>query len=519
MAMPGIDFSGSKMAISGSDQISSILPYKGEFLYVANFTKNAIELYGAESGVPLNIFTRKMGLGGVADGALSYVDANAVNGPHKMILDQNKIYLCNYHGNVVLFDLSLGFTQIRFSDGEVGNEYLDVTMLHYHPLEVSVSQKADRIVCLYHQFGFVIYDGKGSRLNTIELGKDMPSYHFFTYFDLGYLKTLHMSSGVITKYDKNGIITNFTGDEYGNEVGRISDCAGGLRVMQSFLCPDQESSTSSILHVMSNNTLYLTGLDGRVLWTRNSPIPLTGNAMFQFDLIKQVLWILMDQTMIYKIDCFGILNGTETRTTKAKSIPFIVSYDRASPYYPTTNMEVIQYMTRKRNVYSGFLQAVDMSKKYMSENKEFFYIYHDIGGTGNQVKIPHYELIFAVQQKFMLGLAQYRVDPYVMRMPQHFGSAEYRDLDKKHAYYCGPGRRAFYLGILQLYEEALFYQKFLQDLRFVVEYDNYLNLTDDVKLAVNCEWGGRRLFPRVYGGEIRKLYNKKQCDVLRKFFM
>ena len=517
--------------ISGSDQIASILPYTDKFLYVANFTKNAIELYDALSGVPLNIFTRKMGLGGVTDGSLSYMDMNAVNGPHKMTLNGNRLYLCNYHANVVMFDLSLGFTQIRFSDGEVGNEYLDVTMLHYHPLEVSVSNSSDRIVCLYHHFGYVIYDGKGSRLNTIELGKELASYKFFTYFDHGYIKSLHMSTGIITKYDKNGIITNFTGDDYGNEVGRIADCAGGLFVMQAFLCSDEKS----ILLVMSNNMLYLTGLDGKVLWTRRSPIPLTGNMSFMFDLEREILWVLMDQIRIFKIDCSGILGGNGTEIIKAhqpswvvedhqkvagsRQIPFMVSYNTLSPYYPTTNAEVIQYMTRKHMVYNSLLRAIDLSKKYMSENKEFLYLYHDVTGTGDRVKIPHYELIFAIQQKFMLGLAQYRVDPYIIRMPQHFGSDEYRDLEKRYAHYCGPGRRAFYLGILQLYEEALFYQKFLQDLRFVVEYDNYQNLVDDVKLVVSCEWNSRRLFPRVYGGELRKLYNKKQCEVLRKHFM
>ncbi len=514
------DFTGNKFSISGSDQIASILPYLGNFLYVANFTKNAIELYDALSGIPLNIFTRKMGVGSVADGSLSYVDSNAVNGPLKMFLVGDRLYLCNLHANVVMFDLSRGFTQIRFSDGEIGNEYLDVTMLHYHPLEVSVSEKMDRIVCLYQRFGYVIYDGKGSRLNTIELGKEI-SYRFFTYFDFdldlnqSYLKTLHLSTGIITKYDKNGIITNFNGDDYGNETGRVADCAGGLFVMQAFPCPDGES----ILLVMSNNMLYLTRLDGTVVWTRNSPIPLTGNASFMFDLEREILWFLMDQKMIFKIDCPGILDRERTGIIKSNRIPFMVSYNTLSPYYPTTNMEVIQYMSRKHRVYNSLLKGVDLSKKYMSENKEFLYLYHDVTGSGNQVKIPHYELIFAIQQKFMLSLAQYRVDPYIIRMPQHFGSDEYRDLDKKYAHYCGPGRRTFYLGILQLYEEALFYQKFLQDLRFVVEYDNYQNLTDDVKLVVSCEWNGRRLFPRVYGGELRKLYNKKQCEVLRKYFM
>jgi hypothetical protein len=522
----GIDFTHPRSGITGKDQISCIIPFDGKYLYVANFTKNAIDLYDAISGMPLSIFTRKPAMGLVSDGMISYVDPNAIAGPTKMVLNadigaRNKsyLYICNQRQGIVLFDLRMGFTQIRFSDHEIGNQYLDASMHHYSPLDVSLGE--DRIIVLYARFGYVIYDGKGSRINTIELGADLPSWHFFTYFDGGngddnnlYIKTLHQHTGIITKYDKNGIITNFFGDEYGCETGMIADCVSGLFVMHSQLMGDSDQ----ILHIMSNNMLYLTDYDGKVMMTRISPIPLTGNCEFTFDFNQSILWVLMDQSMIYKIqlDDRFLIDGSNK--SKSKSIPFHISYRLNSPYYPTTNMEVIQYMTKKRGLYDGFLRAVDLSKKYMSENKEYFYIYDDVR-SDSKIKIPHYELIFAVQQKFMMGLAQYRVDPYVMRMPQHFGSAEYRDLDKKYAHYCGPQRRGLYLGIIQLYEEALFYQKFIQDLRFVVEYDSYQNLVDDVKLSVSCEWNGRRLFPRVYGSGVRKLYNKRQCEVLRTFFL
>ncbi len=537
----GFDLTLPRSFIGGSDHITSILLYQN-YLYVANFTKNAIEMYDAESGLPLNIFTRRVVTGN--EDTHSYTDINSVDGPYKMVLgngggDRDRIYLCNYNQNIVAFDLLMGFAQIRFSNGEIGNEYLDVSMLHYHPLDVvlSSSDLMDRIVVLYHGFGYVIYDGRGTRLNTIELG-DLPSYRHFTYIDHNhlYIKTIHLSSGVITKYDKNGIVTNFRGDDYGNEVGKIADCDAKNGVVDSLLLSGDLRSpkrvvilysqmakdTDKILHILSNNMIYITDFDGNVLHTTASPIPLTGNCSFTFDWDHSLLWIMIDQTRIYKvhIDFDLLFSPSSSMRNKGnmKMGTFAISYERNSRYYPTTNMEVIQYMVGKREVYAQLLRAFDLSKKYISENKEYFYLYNDLNHH-TRVKIPHYELIFILQQKFMMNLSQYRVDPFILKFPQHFGSVEYRDLDIKYRFYQQASKRELYLDILYTYYQALFYQSFLENLRKVVEYDSYLNLADDIKLNVDCRWNGMGLFPRVCGNEVRRSYNKKQCEVLQKFFL
>ncbi len=61
--------------------ISSIFVYKNDYIYVANQTLNAIQLYHS-SGLPLNIFTKQYGN--------DYLkDENAINAPIKIYIDSN----------------------------------------------------------------------------------------------------------------------------------------------------------------------------------------------------------------------------------------------------------------------------------------------------------------------------------------------------------------------------------------------------------------------------------------------
>ncbi len=465
--------------------ISSICLYKNDYIYVANQTLNAIQLYHS-SGFLLNIFTKKIGN--------DYLkDENAINAPIKIYIDNNDfLYVCNYNNNVTLFDLNYGTNQISFSDKDLSNDYLDPSSLHLNPIDIAVKE-SERIIVLYaNPYKCGIYNYEGEKINFISFNQNMEIPKGLFYND-SYIYIVYNNDSSIQKYDKNGVITNFIGSDYGSEKLNM------IVKKNSILYTQYLISKKQIFIIDINHNLYIYDTEGYLIKEKLNISFLNKNNVttYYFDEVQYILYVYNDK-YIYKIK----VNFENTENTFEK-LNYIISYAPQSHYVPTTNMEALQYLGSKKDLYKKLLKGYSDSKQYLNENKEYKLVYYDYF-VNNNIIIPSYELIFILQQKFKYILNDYLNDSFIQKYPQHFTKENYK-------YYVN--KRELYMRILQTYQEALLYQSLYEKLNKVLVYDDYLNLTDNIQLLFDIPV---QLFPRITNDELRKSYNKKQAIILNK---
>ncbi len=465
--------------------ISSICLYKNDYIYVANQTLNVIQLYHS-SGFLLNIFTKKIGN--------DYLkDENAINAPIKIYIDNNDfLYVCNYNNNVTLFDLNYGTNQISFSDKDLSNDYLDPSSLHLNPIDIAVKE-SERIVVLYaNPYKCGIYNYEGEKINFISFNQNMEIPKGLFYND-SYIYIVYNNDSSIQKYDKNGVITNFIGSDYGSEKLNM------IVKKNSILYTQYLISKKQIFIIDINHNLYIYDTEGYLIKEKLNISFLNKNNVttYYFDEVQYILYVYNDK-YIYKIKV-----NFENNNNTFEKLNYNISYAPQSHYVPTTNMEGLQYLGSKKDLYKKLLKGYSDSKQYLNENKEYKLVYYDYF-VNNNIIIPSYELIFILQQKFKYILNDYLNDSFIQKYPQHFTKENYK-------YYVN--KRELYMRILQTYQEALLYQSLYEKLNKVLVYDDYLNLTDNIQLLFDIPV---QLFPRITNDELRKSYNKKQAIILNK---
>ncbi len=463
--------------------ISSIFVYKNDYIYVANQTLNAIQLYHS-SGLPLNIFTKQYGN--------DYLkDENAINAPIKIYIDNNDfLYVCNYNNNVTLFDLNYGTNQISFIDKDLSNDYLDPSSLHLNPIDIAVKE-SERIIVLYanpYKCGIYNYEGEKINFITFDQNNSIPKGLFYND---SYIYILFNHDSSIQKYDKNGVITNFIGSEYGNEKLHMNVTKNSILYTQYI------PSKKQICVIDINHNLYIYDIEGYLIKEKLNISFLNKNCVtsYYLDEIESILYVYNDKYM-YKIKI-------DFKKDTLEKLNYMISYSPLSHYVPTTNMEALQYLGSKKELYKKLLKGYTDSKQYLNENKEYKLVYYDYF-TNNNIIIPSYELIFILQQKFKYVLNDYLNDPFIQKYPQHFTKENYK-------YYVS--KKELYIRIFQTYQEALLYQSLYEKLNKVLAYDDYLNLTDNIQLLFDIPV---QLFPRITNDELRKSYNKKQAIILNK---
>ncbi len=471
------------------DVITDLFLYQNQYLYVSNLTKNCIQLYHI-SGLPLHIFTREFGN--------EYLhDPTSFDRPSKIHIDANGIlYICSELLNVVRYDLNHALIQLAWDSSK--RKLLDPWLLHATPTGISV-QEDERIIVLYGKDAKVgIYTYQGEKLNTLDYSASsiLPR---FVHFTQNFLYIIFEKEGTYAyfqkydsekkayfqKYDKNGIITNYVGDEYGDERLSLSFPKSSFTQFIPF--------KNAFLTISSHNTIYFADLQGYLREESSLLAPPPSSHILHYD--------ENEKTFFY-------IHGSYIHASK-RGILDKIPYHPESQYIPTTNMEVIQYIFSKKKVYQKLMDAYTHSKQYLQENKEYFTIYYDQESAQN-VKVASYDLIFILQGKFLLNASQYNADLHVQRFPQHFmlrGKYEYHQ-----------SRCCLYLSILQTYQEALVFQHLCEELRRVLNYDDYLNLTDNIQLIFDIS-KEQKLFPRVHREEWRAFYNKKQCVILQKMLL
>ncbi len=476
--------------IFSRDIISSIFIYKKNFIYVANKTKNCIQLYHT-SGLPLNIFTREFGN--------DYLHGlNAIDNPSKIYIDQNDLlYICNYNHNVTLFDLNRHLCQIAFYTKSPSDEYLDTSLLHLNPIDICVKVD-ERIFVLYknpHKIG--IYNYQGEKIHRIEFNQNQLTSQLqfnhvsisiepqFIHYHNSYLYLYNSIDQSYIKYDKNGIITNFDNDEYGHKRFKVGD-----NIIYSQLI-HTDSLLFTINHRHQINIYDLSGNKVEHNFTHN------------IQTVQPSSYFDIESSIFYYYDKQYIQSIQEETETETKSI---ISYDPQSNYVPTTNIEVIQFLASKKSIYKKIIDGYRLSNQYLNENKEYILYYYDYISKQNY-KIPSYELIFILQSKFLMDQNQYKNDPFIQKYPQHF-------LVYSQQYTHYQSKRKLHLAILQSYKEALLYQKLCDDLHKILTYDDYLNLTDNIKLIFHIQ--DPYLFPRLHNSQSKGIYNKKQCVILNQ---
>ncbi len=463
--------------------ISSIFVYKNDYIYVANQTLNAIQLYHS-SGLPLNIFTKQYGN--------HYLkDENAINAPVKIYIDSNDfLYICNYNNNVTLFDLNYGTNQISFVDKDLSNDYLDPSSLHLNPIDIAVKEN-ERIIVLYaNPYKCGIYNYEGEKINFITFNQNNSIPKGLFYND-SYIYILYNNDSSIQKYDKNGVITNFIGVDYGNEKLHMNVTKNSILYTQYI------PSKKQICVIDINHNLYIYDIEGYLIKEKLNISFLNKNCVtsYYLDEIESILYVYNDKYM-YKIKI-------DFKKDTLEKLNYMISYSPLSHYVPTTNMEALQYLGSKKELYKKLLKGYTDSKQYLNENKEYKLVYYDYF-TNNNIIIPSYELIFILQQKFKYVLNDYLNDPFIQKYPQHFTKENYK-------YYVS--KKELYIRIFQTYQEALLYQSLYEKLNKVLAYDDYLNLTDNIQLLFDIPV---QLFPRIHHSELKKNYNKKQAIILNK---
>ncbi len=463
--------------------ISSIFVYKNDYIYVANQTLNAIQLYHS-SGLPLNIFTKQFG-------NHMLKDKNAIDNPVKIMIDSNDyLYICNYNNNITLFDLNYGLSQIGFSDKDVSNDYLDPCSLHLNPMDIAVKE-SERIIVLYAQpYKCGIYNYEGEKINFITFQDHQIPQSLF--YENSHIYIVYNDNSSIQKYDKNGVTTNFIGTDYGNESLHTNVSKNKILYTQFI------ASKKEILLIDINHNLYIYDIEGYLVVDKFQINILDKNCVTSyFYNIEESLLYVYNQKYVYKIKI-------DFKNQTFEKINYAISYAPQSQYVPTTNIEALQFLASKKELYKKILKGYTDSKQYLNENKEYKFVYYDYYIYSNIV-IPSYELIFILQHKFLYTLNDYLNDPFIQKYPQHF-------MKTKYNYY--QSKRELYIRVLQTYKEALLYEDLCKKLEKVLVYDDYLNLTDNIQFIFNINIP--LLFPRIPEDELKKSYNKNQAIILNK---
>lgn len=464
--------------------ISSIFIYKNDYIYVANQTLNAIQLYHT-SGLPLNIYTKQYG-------NTMLKDSNAIDKPIKIMIDKNDyLYICNYNNNITLFDLNYGVSQVSFKDKDLSNDYLDSSVLHLNPIDIAIKED-ERIIVLYAQpYKCGIYNYDGEKINFITFQENQIPQSLF--YNNSYIYIIYNNDSTIQKYDKNGVTTNFIGTDYGSEPLNMIISKKSI-VYTQFL-----TNNNQILMIDINNNLYIYDLEGYLLYNDKFNINILDKnciSSYFYDEMNCLLYIY-NQKYIYKINI-------DLKRYTFNKLNYSISYAPQSQYVPTTNIEALQFLGNKKEVYKKILKGYIHSKQYLNENKTYQFVYHDYY-TNSNIVIPSYELIFILQHKFLYTLVDYLNDPFIQKYPQHF-------MKENYIYY--QSKRELYIRVLQTYKEALLYEDLCKKLEKVLVYDDYLNLTDNIQLIFDIKIP--LLFPRIPQDELKKSYNKNQAIILNK---
>ncbi len=471
------------------DSISSIFLWKNNYILLSNVSKNSIQLYHID-GYPLNIITRDYGN--------QSIQSPLIDNPSKIYVDENDfLYICNYNNNVLLYDLNYHSYQISFFDKEVlddnVNGFLDDSMLHQNPIDISVGIN-ERIIVLYtNPYIISIYNYNGEKIHSYDIQEYLiPQSSLSIHYKNNYIYLQNHS--FIYKFDKNGIITNFLNDEYGKEKFDMN-FKENVFYLQFF-------EKNNFLSFYQNNLLefYTIENDSSVVCSKNINFPYNFSLHNRFHYSNNIL-------LFYDFDNKHLLK-LNIQNNHFEELPYMISYNPYSQYVPTTNMEVLLFLSLKKNIYSKLLNAYQNSNKYLSENKIYQYVFQENPQT-QSIVIPSYELIFILQKKFLYNLQQYKNDPFIQKYIQHFPVEKYNYYLKK---------RDIYIKILQNYNEALLYQKLLEDLNKILFYNDYNNLYDNVKLKFDVNSIQNKLFPRVSAKEYIQFYNKKQCVILNRLF-
>ncbi len=448
------------------DNITSIFVDQHDFIYLANQTKASIQLYHS-SGAPLNIYTRKFG-------NESLINPNAIWNPTKIHIDKKRrLYICNQEHNITRYSLET-FALLETPDKSI---YLDVSALHHRPHDLCVKED-ERIFVLYNGDKIGVYTYHGEKMNMIQLS--IPA-SYIAYAN-SFLYTYSNEASAFHKYDKNGISTNFIGNEYGNEC---------LPTHLTEILYIQYVENVGFYIIDKYGKVHLYDLEG-YYHDGSNPMDgvedsMSGRRAFYIDRFE-------DEKPIY------YLYQESDRYLRKSGMNFVIPYHPTSHYVPTTNMEVIQFLVSKKDLYKKLLDGYRLSNQYLQENKEYFIYYQDR-------KIHSYDLIFILQKKFMLNSRDYKNDLFVQKYPQHFLIN-----DQKYTYH--QSLRPFYKMVFQDYCEALVYQELYQDIQKVLVYDDYQNLTDRIKLLFHIK--DPHIFPRVPHGELKAFYNKDQCVLLNR---
>ena len=462
--------------------ISSIFVYKNDYIYVANQTLNSIQLYHS-SGLPLNIFTKQFG-------NVMLKDLNAIDKPMKIIIDSNDyLYICNYNHNITLFDLNYDLSQISFKDKDLSNDYLDPCSLHLNPIDIVVKEN-ERIIVLYaNPYKCGIYNYEGENINFITFQENQIPKSLF--YNDSYIYIIYNNDSSIKKYDKNGVNTNFIGSDYGNE-------SLNMLIPKNKIIYTQYLNNNQILLIDLNNNLYIYDMEGYLVKEKFNIYLLDKKSLssYFFNEVESILYVYNNK-YVYKMK----LNFKEDICEK---INYVISYAPQSQYVPTNNIEALQFLANKKELYKKILKGYVDSKQYLNENKEYKFVCYDYF-TNSNIVIPSYELIFILQQKFLYTLVDYLNDPFIQKYPQHFMKENYK-------YYLS--KRDLYIRILQTYKEALLYEELCEKINKVLVYDDYLNLTDNIQLIFDIKLPF--LFPRIPQDELKRAYNKNQTIILNK---
>lgn len=467
--------------------ISSIFIYKNDYIYVANQTLNAIQLYHS-SGLPLNIFTKQFG-------NVMLKDLNAIDKPMKIIIDSNDyLYICNYNHNITLFDLNYDVSQIAFKDKDLSNDYLDSQSLHLNPIDIVVKEN-ERIIVLYaNPYKCGIYNYEGDNINFITFQENQIPKSLF--YNDSYIYIIYNDNSSIRKYDKNGVNTNFIGADYGNESLHMS-------IPKNKILYTQYLNNNQILVIDINYQLYMYDTEGYLLNNDNVNNKFQINILdknsissFFYNTEESILYVY-NQKYIHKI-------SIDFKKESYQKLNYAISYTPKSQYVPTNNIEALQFLANKKELYKKILKGYVDSKQYLNENKEYKFVCYDYF-TNSNIVIPSYEFIFILQQKFLYGLQDYLNDPFIQKYPQHF-------MKENYVYY--QSKRDLYIRVLQTYKEALLYEDLCTKLEKVLVYDDYLNLTDNIQLIFDIKIP--LLFPRIPQDELKRAYNKNQAIILNK---
>jgi hypothetical protein len=140
----------------------------------------------------------------------------------------------------------------------LSNDYLDPSSLHLNPIDIAVKEQ-ERIVVLYaNPYKCGIYNYEGEKINFISFNQNMEIPKGLFYND-SYIYILYNNDSSIQKYDKNGLITNFIGSDYGNEKLNM------IVKKNSILYTQYLISKKQICVIDINHNLYIYDLEGYLI--------------------------------------------------------------------------------------------------------------------------------------------------------------------------------------------------------------------------------------------------------------